>query len=92
MSLAVHHRAMLCRPEAMHRIPLAHAFCNGLIKGFWALMARSGKVPLRQGNDIILSRDARKAIKAQVAELRGTTCFTAALPDIVQCALDATAE
>lgn len=78
-------RCLLCRPAAMHRIPLAHAFCNGLIKGFWALMARSGKRVLRWGDDIILSKEARAVIKRKVQELRGTTCFTAALPDIIQC-------
>lgn len=69
----------------MHRIPLAHAFCNGLIKGFWALMSRNGKVPLRHGNDIILSKKTRELIRQKVKELRGTTCFTAAMPDIIKC-------
>lgn len=68
----------------MHRIPLAHAFCNGLIKGFWALMSRSGKIPLRCGDDIILTKTQLKAIKQRVQELRATTCFTSALPDIIQ--------
>lgn len=68
----------------MHRIPVAHAFCNGLIKGFWALMSRNPKMVLRVGNDIILSAEARQIIREKVKELRGTTCFTAAMPDIVQ--------
>lgn len=70
----------------MHRVPLAHAFANGLIKGFWALMARSGKVPLAFGNDIILTADQKAFIKAKVVELQGTSCYTAALPDLIQCA------
>lgn len=68
----------------MHRIPMAHAFCNGLVKGFWGLMSRNPKVELAMGNDIILSPQARKNIAAKVADLRGTSCFTSAMPDIVK--------
>lgn len=70
----------------MHRIPVAHAFCNGLVKGFWGLMSRNPKVELSVGNDIILSPQTRKTIAAKVKELRGTTSFTSALPDIIKCA------
>lgn len=49
-------------------------------------MSRSSKVALQDGNDIILSQEARNNIRDKVKELRGTTCFTAAMPDIIKCA------
>lgn len=74
----------------MHRIPLAHAFCNGLIKAFWNLMSRPESTVLKVGNDIRLTKAQIAKIKEKVKELRGTTCFTGSLPDIIRCALAAT--
>lgn len=79
-------QCIACKPSLMYRIPLAHAFCNGFVKGFWQVMSRSSKVALQDGNDIILSQEARNNIRDKVKELRGTTCFSAAMPDIIKCA------
>lgn len=68
----------------MHRIPLPHAFCNGLVKGFWGLVPRNPKVELAAGNDIVLSPQLRKNISEKVQELRGTTNYTSAMPGIVK--------
>lgn len=64
---------------------VAHGFLNGLVKGFWSLVARPAKKVLAFGDDIRLTDDQHAIIRRRVQELRGTTCFTSSLPDLLQC-------
>jgi hypothetical protein len=82
--------AYSCRPSTFFRIPVAHTFCNGLIKGFWRLVAREKTVVLAHGNDLILSQENRATIRRRAREMRATSAFTGPLPDIIQCAPDCT--
>jgi len=70
------------RPKAFHRIPTAHAFLNGLVKGFWKLMCRNPNIHLPVGDHLIVDRDLCKRVSSRVKELRGTSCHTSSMPDI----------
>lgn len=76
-----------CRPTSMHRFSTVHGFCNGLIKGFWNTMARATSVVLKQGDDLRITREQMDYVRQKAKELRGTSCYTADLPDILKCAI-----
>lgn len=77
--------AFVCRPTTFFRIGTAHAFLNGLVKGFWSLVGRDSKRKLKEGDDIKLSKAQKAAIAANVARMRRTSSYMSPLPDLLKC-------
>ena len=77
----------MCRATTFHRIGTAHAFLNGLVKGFWKLVGREAKVKLTEGDDIRLTDEQKATIATNMKSLRGTSSYSSALANILQCAV-----
>lgn len=73
-----------CRATTFHRIGVAHAFLNGLVKGFWGLVGREEKTKLKVGDDIRLTDAHKAAIAANVQKMRGTSSYSSALANILK--------
>jgi hypothetical protein len=81
------HRA--CRASTFFRVPVAHAFLNGLVRGFWRMACRDAKVneKLTQGKDVIISKAEQRKIAANVARMHPTSEFDTGFKNIVEYAL-----
>jgi hypothetical protein len=57
-----------CRPSTFFRVPVAHAFLNGLVRGFWRMACRDTKknCKLSKGQEAIGSKAAQEMIAANV--------------------------
>jgi hypothetical protein len=57
-----------CRPTTFFRIPLAHAFLNGLVKGFWRLVNRDKATndKLTHGREVILDAASVRMIGCRI--------------------------
>lgn len=67
---------------------MAHAWLNGLVKGFWKLAGRDKKTndKLTCGQDVVLSKESKEKIAANVAAMSPTSAFTSTFKDVLTCA------
>jgi hypothetical protein len=79
-----------CRPSTFFRVPGAHSFLNGLVRGFWKVACRDEKAnsKLTKGQDAIVGKAAQKAIVANVARMCPTSDFDAKFKNILECDAD----
>jgi hypothetical protein len=66
-----------CRASTFFRVPVAHAFLNGLVRGFWRMACRDAKSneKLTKGKDVIISKAEQKKIASNVARMHPTSEF-----------------
>jgi hypothetical protein len=66
-----------CRASTFFRVPAAHAFLNGLVRGFWRMACRDAKSneKLTKGKDVIISKAEQKNIASNVARMHPTSEF-----------------
>lgn len=77
-----------CSPTTFFRIPLAHAFLNGLVMGFWKVVSRDDKTnsSFTCGADVRLSAEAKEKIAANVERMAPTSAFSSTFKNILTCA------
>jgi hypothetical protein len=73
------HRAH--RVSTFFRVPIAHAFLNGLVRGFWSTACRDVKTNdgLTKGTEAIIGKAEQKLIAANVARIHATSAFDSGL-------------
>lgn len=76
------------RATTFFRICMAHAWLNGLVKGFWKLAGRDKQTneKLTCGQEVVLSKESKAKIAANVAAMSPTSAFTSTFKDILTCA------
>jgi hypothetical protein len=75
------------RPSLFFRVPVVHAFLNGLVRGFWRMACRDVKKnsKLSQGQEAIVSKAAQVRIAANVRRMCPTSEFDSAFKNIIEC-------
>lgn len=76
---------LVCRASTFHRIGAAHALLNGVVKGFWKLIAGERKGRLEQGNDLRMTSAQKQKVASRVRQLHATSGCNKAIPDLTAC-------
>jgi hypothetical protein len=92
LHLSMHQTARLIfslpsRASTFFRVPVAHAFLNGLVRGFWRMACRDAKKNsgLSKGQEAIISKAAQNKIAANVNRMCPTSEFDSAFKNIIEC-------
>jgi hypothetical protein len=82
-----------CSPTTFFRIPLAHSFLNGLVKGFWQTVSRDKATDekLTRGRDVILDCDSAQRIARNITMMHTMSSFASNFKNILQCGSTLTA-
>jgi hypothetical protein len=77
---------LTCRASTFFRVPGAHAFLNGLVRGFWRMACWDAKSneKLTKGKDVIISKAEQKKIASNVARMHPTSQFDNGFKNMLQ--------
>jgi hypothetical protein len=76
-----------CSPTTFFHIPLAHAFLNGLVNGFWQMVSRDKAIDekLTRGRYLILHCESARRIARNFSMMHSTSGFASNFKNILQC-------